>query len=184
MFDAPVDAWYAWIGLAAAATVTLGIAAGLPSAPPPDAAAVARTVDAVASAESPSSARHRLAADAALVTTAGISLRSDGGAAHARFRADSVVPLSGGASPPPDDSLAAVALGEPPGSAFDSPSELAAAVDAAREAGPVEVGRAAEPSGRDAESTADATPNRSVGRTVHVRHVSWGETDVTLVLLA
>jgi len=164
MLDAPVDVWYAWLGLAIAGTVTLGVASGLPSAPPPDASGVARTVDTVAVASAPAAARHRLGSGATevavRVTTHGVSLRSDGGSASAEFASASVVPVERG------DRLAGVALGDPPGRAFATPAAFAEAVATAREAG--------EP----------ANATWSAGRTLHVRHVSWGETDVTLVVLA
>ena len=164
MLDAPVDVWYAWLGLAIAATATLGVVASLPSTPPPDASAVAGTVDTVAAAEPPAAARYRLGSDptsvAARVTTRGVSLRSDGGTASAAFDSASVVPVDRGGP------LAGVALGDPPGRAFATPRAFAEAVAAARDAG----------------DRSDAT--WTAGRTLHARHVSWGETDVTLVVVA
>ena len=38
MFEAPLDAWYVWLGLAAVSATAVGVVAGLPAAPPPDAA--------------------------------------------------------------------------------------------------------------------------------------------------
>ncbi|WP_435064104.1 DUF7283 family protein [Halobaculum sp. EA56] len=160
MFDAPVDVWYAWLGLAVAGAVALGTVSALPTAPPPDAAAVAGTVDTVTAAEAPAAARYRLLADEVRVTTRGVSLRSDGGTAFAAFAVGAVVPVERGGP------LAGVALGDPPGRAFETPASFAGAVERARAAG-----RAG-----DAEWT--------TGRTLHARHVSWGETDVTLVLVA
>lgn len=158
MFDAPVDVWYAWFGLAVAGAVTLGVVSGLPTAPPPDAVSVAGTVNTVAAADPPATARYRLAADAVRVTTRGVSLRSDGGSAYAAFASRSVVPVADGGP------LAGVVLGDPPDRAFRTTERFAAAVGSARAAGKV----------ADAEWT--------TGRTLYVRHVSWGETDVTLVL--
>lgn len=158
MFDAPVDAWYAWLGLAAAATVSLGAVSALPTAPPPDARAVAGTVDAVAAADAPAAARYRLGADAVRVTAGGVSLRSDGGTAVARFRAPTgtIVPVR------PGGPLAGVALGDPLERSYPTRAGFADAVAAARRG--------------EADWVA--------GRTLHARHVSWGETDVTLVLVA
>ena len=39
MFDAPVDAWYVWVGLAVASLALFGTAGSLPSTAPPDAVA-------------------------------------------------------------------------------------------------------------------------------------------------
>nr|WP_225333604.1 hypothetical protein [Halomicrobium urmianum] len=48
MFDVPVDAWYVWLGVAAASVTALGTVAALPSGTPPDAAAAADAIDRVA----------------------------------------------------------------------------------------------------------------------------------------
>ncbi|MFC7098452.1 DUF7283 family protein [Halobaculum marinum] len=159
MLDAPVEGWYAWLGLAAAATVTLGVAVGLPTAPPPNASDVAATVDTVAAADPPATARYRLTADRVRVSTVGVALRSDGGDAAATFASDDVVPVEEGGS------LAGVALGDPPERPFDTPAAFDGAVATAR-------------------SEATDEPTWTTGRTLYVRHVSWGETDVTLVLVA
>ncbi|GAA0194063.1 DUF7283 family protein [Halobaculum roseum] len=164
MIDAPLDVWYAWLGLAIAGAVTLGVVSGLPTAPPPDAVSVAATVDTVAAADPPATARYRIAADRVRVTTRGVSLRSDGGSAFAGFGTDTVVPVD------PGGPLAGVVLGDRPRRAFDSPGEFAVAVATAR----------AEGSPTETDSGGDWT----AGRTLHARHVSWGETDVTLVLVA
>ncbi|WP_284014353.1 DUF7283 family protein [Halobaculum litoreum] len=156
MFDAPLEGWYAWLGLAVAAAAFLGVVASLPTAPPPDAADVAATVETVAAADPPAAARYRLGADAVRITTGTVALRSDGGTATARLAAAGIVPV------PAATPLAGVVLGDPPGRAFDSPDAFADAV-------------------ADARATAGRDANWTAGRTVHVRHVSWGETDVTLV---
>ena len=163
MIDAPLDVWYAWLGLAVAGAVTLGVVSGLPTAPPPDAVSAAATVDTVAAADPPATARYRIAADRVRVTVRGVSLRADGGTAFAAFGTDSVVPVE------PDGPLAGVALGDHPDGAFEGPGAFAVAVSTAR----------AERTSTRGESAVDWT----TGRTLHVRHVSWGETDVTLVLV-
>lgn len=162
MIDAPLDVWYAWLGLAVAGAVTLGVVSGLPTAPPPDAVSAAATVDTVAAADPPATARYRIVADRVRVTTRGVSLRSGGGSAFAAFGTDSVVPVD------PDGPLGGVALGDHPDAAFEGPGAFAVAT--AR----------AERTSTRGESAVDWT----AGRTLHVRHVSWGETDVTLVLVA
>ena len=151
MLDAPIDGWYAWLGLAVVAT--------LPTAPPPDANNVAATVDTVAAAAPPAAARYRLGADAAQVTPDGVSLRSDGGTASATFAVGSTVPVDTGTR------LAGVALGDPPGRAFETRGAFAAAVG-------------------DARNASNGDRNWTAGDTLYARHVSWGETDVTLVLVA
>ncbi|SHH51529.1 DUF7283 family protein [Halobaculum gomorrense] len=170
MLDAPLDVWYAWLGLAVAGAVTLGAVSGLPTAPPPDAVSAAATVDAVAAADAPAAARYRIAADRVRVTTRGVSLRSDGGSAFAAFGSGAVVPVD------PDGRLSGIALGDSPSRAFDAPEEFAVAVAAAR----------AESDGDGGSDTLAAASQTdwTAGRTLYARHVSWGETDVTLVLVA
>lgn len=164
MIDAPVDVWYAWIGLAVAGAVTLAVVSGLPTAPPPDTVSAAATVDTVAAADPPATARYRIEADRVRVTTRGISLRSRGGSAFAAFGTDSVVPVD------PGGPLAGIALGDHPNRAFEGPGGFAVAVATARAEG--------------TPTRTESAPDWTAGRTLHVRHVSWGETDVTLVLVA
>lgn len=158
MFDAPVDAWYVWVGLALVGAVALGTALELPAAPPPDAVGVATTVDTVAATTAPAAARYRLGATDARVHTHGISLRSEGGTAHATF-STAVLPVDG-AGP-----LTTVALGQSVRTAFPDSQAFSRAVATAR--------------GDDVGSGG----NWTAARTLYVRHVSWGETDVTLVVV-
>ncbi|ESP87840.1 DUF7283 family protein [Candidatus Halobonum tyrrellensis] len=152
MFDAPVDAWYAWLGVAAAATVTLAVAAGLPTAPPPNASAPADLVDGVAAADAPADGEYRLAADAVRVRPDGLDLRDDAGAAHARFAFGPVVAVA-------DGPLVRVARGRHPDAVFDSSDGFAAAVADAR----------------------DSPPGWVAADRLVVRHVAWGGVDVALV---
>ena len=154
MFDVPLDAWYAWIGLALASVAVFGVVASLPTAPPPDAAGVADTVDRVAAAEYAATAEHPLDADAIRLRPRGVSLRSDAGTARASFAFGPVTPV------PPGSDLEAVVHGTPPDRVFDS-------TDAFRQA--VVDARARDPTWRPVE------------RTLLVRRVSTGGYDVTLV---
>jgi len=154
MFDAPLDSWYVWIGLAMASVATVGAAGALPASPPPDAAALAETVDRVAAAGPGTVAEHPLDADAVALGPRQVGLRNGAGTVHARFVADSVVPVPDGTP------LQDVLYGTPPSTAFDSRLAFEEAVLDAR---------ARERSWRPVE------------RTVVVRRVSWEGTDVTLV---
>jgi len=78
VFDVPVDSTYVWFGVGAVSLAVFGVAAGLPSAAPPDAAAAAATVDAVAVGPPGAVDHHELRADR-------IRLGS--------FRSDSTVPV-------------------------------------------------------------------------------------------
>jgi hypothetical protein len=151
--DAPVDTWHAWLGLAVASLALVGTAASLPTAPPPDAAGVADTVDRTAVATGVATARHPLSADAIRLGPDAVALRNDAGTARARL-AWSATPVVAG------DPLAAVLHGAPPERAFADRASFHAAVEAARER---------EPTWRPAPET------------LVVRRVTWGEVGVTLV---
>jgi hypothetical protein len=152
--DAPVDTWYALVGVALVSTVVFGTATSLPTRPPPDAAAVADTVDRTAVAASPATSEHPVAADQLRVGPRRITLRNGAGQSSARFAFGPVAPVTG------ETRLTSVLRGAPPSRVFEDPHAYRAAVRRARE--------------RD--------PSWQHGpETLVVRHVRWGETDVTLV---
>lgn len=154
MFDVPLDAWYAWLGVALASTAVYGAATGIPAVPPPDATGVAATVDDVAASEYPATAERPIAADAIRLGPHRVGLRNDGGTSHAAFAFGPVTPV-------PDDSrLQAVLHGTPPPDAFESQTAFQQAVIDARTSEP---------------------RWRTVDRTLVVRRVTWGGFDVTLV---
>lgn len=152
MLDAPVDAWYVWVGLAMVAATTVGATTGFPTAPPPDSRAAAGTVDRVAAADYDATGRHRVDADAVKLEPGGLSLRHDGRTTHARF-ARPVTPVER------ETALWWLLLGARPADTFDEPSELRAAAGAARNR-PVRWQRTDQ---------------------LFVRTVTWGEVRVTLV---
>jgi hypothetical protein len=154
MFDVPLDAWYAWLGLAVASATAVGVAASLPATPPPDAAGVATTVDGVAASPHAAVGSHPLPnADAVRVGRETVSLRGPGGTAHAELGYGPVTPATG------DESLAAVLAGEPPDRVFESPAAFRRAIGAAR----------------------DADPEWHPSDELRVRRVSWEGVDVVLV---
>ncbi|WP_136588460.1 DUF7283 family protein [Salinigranum halophilum] len=155
MFDTPIDAWYAWLGLAAATLVVFGVVSSLPTTPAPDAPAVAETVDAVATSEYETTATRALDARAVRIGPRRIGLRTDAGTAHATL-GYRVVPVE------PGTTLARVLRGQPPAAVFTSRATFERAVDTARD-------RARDPAWRPA------------GRHLVVRRLSWDGVDVTLV---
>lgn len=152
MLDTTADTWYTWLGLVAASLAVGGAVAGLPTAVPPDAGRVAAAVDDIAASPYDEHEEVAVPAEAVRIDSRGLSLRSDGGTAHARFAQD-VTPAHG-------SRLAAVLRGVPPGKVYRNPSAFAVAL---REA------RAANHGWRPA-------PDR-----LTVRRVTWGEVDATLV---
>lgn len=154
MFDAPVDAWYVWLGLTAASASVFGVAAALPAEPPPDAAGVATVVDGVATSPHDAAGEHPLpGVDRLRLTPSGVGLAGDGGRAHATFRYGAVTPVR-------DGRLSRLLDGASPGRVFDDPAALASAARAAR--------------------NRDARWRRAPDR-LRVRRLTWGEVDVTLV---
>jgi hypothetical protein len=154
VFDAPVDGWYAWLGVAAASAALLGTAVSLPATPPPDAAGVADTVDRTAASEYDARAEHPLDAAAVRLGPEQVGLRTEAGTVHASFAYGPVTPVAGHAE------LAAVLAGARPDGEFDSPGDLRRAAARAR--------------ARDHGW-------RRVDGPLVVRHVVWEGVDVTLV---
>jgi hypothetical protein len=156
MFDAPPDAWYTWVAVALASVAVAGVATDLPSQPAPDAAAAADTVDAIAGSTYASAAEHPLDADRIRLRPHRLALRTGGETSHATFAFGPVVPVGD------DTALARVARGVPPGRAFSSLTAFEEAVEAAR------------------ERASDAGWRPAADRLV-LRHLEWGDVDVTLV---
>lgn len=131
MFDAPLDAWYVWVGLAAVATTALGVAASMPAAPPPDAAGAATTVDGVAASDHAAVGEHPLSnADAVRVGRDTLALRGAGGTAHARLGYGPVTPVGS------EESLVALLRGDSPQRVFESSEHFETTLRAARRAPP------------------------------------------------
>lgn len=154
MFDAPIDAWYTWLGVAAVSVLTLGTAVSIPAAPPPDAATAADAVDRTAASQHPATAEIPVDADRLRLQPHQIGLENDAGTAHASFAYGPVTPV------PKDSRLDAVLRGAAPSQEFESPAAL-----------------------RAASTSADSTSARwrSSDGMVLVRHVSWAGVDITLV---
>lgn len=89
--EAPVDAWYVWLALALVGIGLLALVGTLPSQPAPDAERAADTIDRVASGEYDASARYRHDASAIRIGPERISMRNDGGTAHATIAYGQVV---------------------------------------------------------------------------------------------
>jgi len=131
MFEAPLDAWYVWIGLAVASSAMFGVASVLPSAAPPDASGSARTVDSVAASDHAAVGKHPLSNTKSVrIGVDSISLRGPGGTANAGFGYGPITPVASGSV------LAPVLRGEPPEAVFDTPEAFQRATTQAREPEP------------------------------------------------
>ena len=153
MFDAPVDAWYVWLGLALVSVAVFGVGLSLATPPPPSADRLANAVDSVAA--SPYGAVRTIAVDADYVslTPWEVGLRSDGGAAHARVTYGPITPARTG-------SLEAILRGRAPSTLFESSERFRAALARARN--------------RSGEWL--VVPDQ-----LTARRISWGGIDATLV---
>lgn len=154
MFDVPVDAAYVWFGVGVVSLTTFGVALGLPSAAPPDAAAAGRSVDAVAVGPPGATGTHALPnAERIRLDATRISLDGPGGRTHATF-AYPITPAVG------DDRLERVLAGDRPGTTFDSSSAFEETISDA----------------------SDRDPNwRPAPERLTIRRVAWGDVNVTLV---
>lgn len=155
MFGLPVESWYLWIGLAAVSAAMVGVAVELPRTTPPDATAVAATVDGVAASPYAAVGEHPLRVDVIRLSARRVALRRGGTTARAEFAFGPVVPVR-----PGDEQLQRVLRGSPPAQRFDSRAAFEVAIERARER---------DPEWRPA-------PDR-----LTVRRVSWGGVDATLV---
>lgn len=154
MFDAPVDAWYVWLGLAAVSGTVFGLASAMPAAPPPDADGAAETVDGVAASQHAAVGSHPLSNTVAVRIGADtLSVRGPGGTAHAAFGYGPVV------AAPEGTDLGSVLRGEPPERVFESHGAFKRALED-RRAGP---------------------PEWHQTEQLLVRSVRWEGTDVVLV---
>ncbi len=161
MFDAPLDAWYVWLGVAAVSLAVFGVAIELPTSPPPNAASAADTVDSVAGCPYIATAEHPLKAGQIKLGPRQLDLRDNGGTAHATFRYGPIVPVSVvAAGRNPNGKLARVLAGTPPSTVFDSPGAFQRSIRDARNR---------QPTWEQAKSR------------LRVRCVSWEGVDATLV---
>lgn len=153
MFDAPLDAWYVWLGLGAVSVAVAGTALSLPTAAPPASAPVADAVDTVAASPNEASSSVALSADEIRLSGRTVALRTDGGTARARLAFGPVTPVRRGV-------LRRVLDGAPPERTLSSQRAFRNALTDARNSSP----------------EWRAAPDR-----LAVRRVEWGDVHATLV---
>lgn len=154
MFDAPIDAWYLWVGLAGASVLVLGVVLGLPTAPAPDAAGAADAVDTAAASAHDETIERPLPAGEVKLGPDRLSLRDGDATAHATFVYGPVTPVSDGTL------LWEVLRGASPVHVFDSPRAFRRAAKSARKS---------SPAWRESDGT------------LRIRRIAWEGVDVTLV---
>lgn len=154
MFDAPVDVWFLWIGLAIVSTAVMGVATQFPTQPLPDATGVVSAVDSIAASPYPATGTHPIAAGKVKLGPSRIALKNDRGTAHSTFAYGPITPVHHGTP------LWEILRGAAPSHLFESPERFGRAAAAAR----------------------NRTPTwRSAGGELTARRVTWGEINVTLV---
>lgn len=97
-FEAPVDAWYVWLGVAAVSVALAGVVLSLPSQPPPDAVEAANTIDRVAASTYTADASYEHDAAEVRIGVSRVSMRNDGGTDHASVAFGPLTPLAAAAS--------------------------------------------------------------------------------------
>lgn len=112
-FEAPVDAWYVWIGVVIVSVVLAGVVLSLPSQPPPDATEAANTIDRVTASPQIAEASYEHGGEESRIDTKRIALRNDGGTDHASVAFGSLTPLSAVGNETKRDALLLVLEGAP-----------------------------------------------------------------------
>jgi len=154
MFDAPVDAWYVWLGVATVSIAALGVVLALPAAAPPNASAAAAAIDDVATSPPGSTGTHQLTADEIRLDERRVGLRGPGGSASASVAFGPITPTASSRA------LERVRTGAPPAAVFEGPDALERTAANAREAG---------------------TGWRRAPDRVTIRRIQWEGVDVLLV---
>jgi len=153
MFEVPVDALYAWLGVATVSIAVLGVVVALPAAAPPDATAAADAIDRVAVGPPDAHDTARIDGGEYRLGPHQLSVRNDAGTASATFAYGPVTPAI------EDDRLELLLYGHAPATVFETRGAFERAIDAAR----------------------SRSEWRSAPDKIEIRRVQWGETSVTLV---
>lgn len=163
--EAPVDAWYVWLGVAIVSIGAGLVILSLPSEPPPDANQAANTIDDVATSPHNASAFYDHRADEVKISVTSITLRNDAGEKGASIAFGQMTPVR----QHPDehaieDGLDVVRYDDDPRNVWDTPAEMNAWAEAVREH----------------IDTHGADWQESHG-VVRVERVHWGDYSVTFV---
>lgn len=128
-FEAPVDAWYVWLGVAMVSVAVAGVAIAFPSTPPPDANKAANAVDKVAGDPYGGTVSYEHDGKEYWVGLSQFALKNDGGVSQASVRFGEVAPVW------PNSKLAKVLNGSDPKDVFDSEVAFESAIETAQQDG-------------------------------------------------
>lgn len=138
-WETPVDAWYVWVGVTIASLAIAGVVLSLPTQPPPDAARAANTVDRVAGSTQVAAATVDHRAEEIRLGTSRLSMRNDGGTAHATIAFGPVTPVMAVDDATAREALRLLLHGTPPARVLDraafetlTESDLRKAADSVR----------------------------------------------------
>jgi hypothetical protein len=92
-WEAPVDGWYVWLGVALVSVWLAAFALGLPSQPPPDATRAANTIDRVSSSSHQAEAAYEHDAREVKIDTKQVWMRNDGGTTQESIAFGSLTPV-------------------------------------------------------------------------------------------
>jgi hypothetical protein len=92
--EAPMDAWYVWVGVSVVSIGLLAFAVSLPSEPPPDAERAAGAIDRVGASEFEAATSLDHDAESVRLGPERIAMRSDGGTDRARVSFGPVLPVA------------------------------------------------------------------------------------------
>ncbi|MFC7073745.1 hypothetical protein ACFQJ7_07670 [Halovenus rubra] len=120
-FETPIDAWYMWLGVAFATIAIASVALSLPTQPPPDATAVANTIDRVAGSTEVAGASYEHDAEEVRVDMSRLSMRNGGGTAHASITFGPITPVAAVSNTTKQAALFALLDGTPPSVALNRP---------------------------------------------------------------
>lgn len=127
-FEAPMDAWFVYIGLAIVSTSMLGVAIGFTPMPPPDASAAVNTIDSAAGTSVSGVAVYDHDAEFVWMDRQQIALQNSGGSSKATVAFGEITPAY------EDERLLEVLYGTPIEDEFESSSEFLGTVEAAKQA--------------------------------------------------
>ena len=157
-FEAPMDAWVVYIGVALVSMTLLGVALGFSPIPPPDANAAANTIDMAGGSSITGEAEYEQDAEWFWMDQQQIALKNEGGQTKATIAFGEMTAVHY------DERLSDVLYGSPVSEEFSSEYEFLAAVVAAQ-----------------AASEADRGDWQPANGEIRARKVIVGDTDVILV---
>lgn len=112
--EAPLDAWYVWLGVATVSVLLAGLALSLPTEPTPDADEAVNTIDRVGASPHQAAGSYAHNADEAKIGTSQLALRNDAGTSRATVAFQTMTPIRAIEDPAVHDALEKILSGSDP----------------------------------------------------------------------